>query len=215
MDAMAMANLPACRAGLLALATCALVGCQTGGNTELLERQLRIQEDRIYDLEDELQRHCKMLQACRKENQALKVGSTSPSNTSSDSTNPASSIVTPKSTAPSPSPSELTPPKLELDLPPVPPPTSSSGTETLPLGPDLNAAASKESPSASDLDGSTLEIRVPQVDQTPLSAPDRMVDQSGGSGVKQQAHAEPVERSEPIRQAERPAARRPQWSPYR
>lgn len=41
----------------------AVAGCQSGGNTELMERELRLQEDRIYYLEDELARCCRTMEA--------------------------------------------------------------------------------------------------------------------------------------------------------
>lgn len=59
---------------LVILAICALsVGCRaTKQDTELLERELRLQEDRIYELEYCLDAYEKRLLACRSENSALR-----------------------------------------------------------------------------------------------------------------------------------------------
>jgi hypothetical protein len=205
-----MANLTVCRTILLGSLLAALSGCQSGGNTELLERQLRIQEDRIYQLEDELERHCKMLQACRKENQTLKTATPTPAAT--PTTAPAS-----KSPAPVSPPPDLTPPKLELDLPPVPPPSSSSGAEMILPGPKLTAPSIGEPVAGRLPSGSTLQIRVPGGDksESPPKSPERLVDQSTGSNIAPQTYYEPDNEPSRQRQAARPAARRPQWSPYR
>lgn len=49
-----------------------LSGCKSNGNSELLERELRCQEDRIYQLEDELDDAYFALETSRRENQKLK-----------------------------------------------------------------------------------------------------------------------------------------------
>lgn len=56
---------------LLCLATC---GCQTGRdrNRELLERELRWQEDDLFQLEDQLDDAQQKLDSCRRENEALR-----------------------------------------------------------------------------------------------------------------------------------------------
>lgn len=54
------------------LACVACWGCQSGGNLDLVERELRIQEDRIYQLEDYIEEYQAMLESCRRENDALK-----------------------------------------------------------------------------------------------------------------------------------------------
>jgi hypothetical protein len=56
----------------LAVGLCAAPGCKSHGNSELLERELRCQEDRIYQLEDELDEACYALESSRRENEALK-----------------------------------------------------------------------------------------------------------------------------------------------
>jgi hypothetical protein len=59
-------------AAAVALTGLAALGCKSHGNTELLERELRCQEDRIYRLEDELDDKCYALEASRRENDVLK-----------------------------------------------------------------------------------------------------------------------------------------------
>ncbi len=59
------------RALLLLLGLCAL-GCKTDPNQVLLERDLRLQEDRIYELESMLEECCGAREATIRENQALK-----------------------------------------------------------------------------------------------------------------------------------------------
>lgn len=56
------------RFALLWLACLTAAGCHArNGNRELLERELRLQEDRIYDLEDELAAANRRLEACQRE----------------------------------------------------------------------------------------------------------------------------------------------------
>lgn len=58
---------------LLLIGLCTLVcGCRGGGNNELLERDLRLQEDRLYQLQDALDQCQAMLDASRRENEAIK-----------------------------------------------------------------------------------------------------------------------------------------------
>ncbi len=56
---------------VLGLAVLALAACRSDPNRELIERELRMQEDEIYRLEDELQEHCDLLEACRREKEDL------------------------------------------------------------------------------------------------------------------------------------------------
>src|SRR5580692_3172361 len=58
---------------LLAVCGLCLAGCKTGKkNQELLERELRCQEDHIYELEDALDQCECELESVRRENQTLK-----------------------------------------------------------------------------------------------------------------------------------------------
>ena len=56
---------------LFAAALLLVAGCQSG-NTELLERELRLQEDKIYQLQFELEDCCKSLEDCGQENALLR-----------------------------------------------------------------------------------------------------------------------------------------------
>jgi len=57
---------------ILVLACVSLTGCRSGGRKELLTRDLRLQEDRIYELEDMLDQMECQLESCRRENETLK-----------------------------------------------------------------------------------------------------------------------------------------------
>ena len=59
---------------LPALAVCLLatIGCRTPFNSEQMERELRYQEDMIYQLQDYIHTYKSHLNACRTENQALR-----------------------------------------------------------------------------------------------------------------------------------------------
>ena len=58
---------------LLVCGLCLVVGgCRGGGGSELLERELRLQEDRLFQLQDALDQCQAMLDASRRENQAIK-----------------------------------------------------------------------------------------------------------------------------------------------
>jgi len=60
-------------ATIFLVACCAAPGCKSNnGSSELLERELRCQEDRIYQLEDELDEACYALESSRRENESLK-----------------------------------------------------------------------------------------------------------------------------------------------
>ncbi|MFM8290435.1 MAG: hypothetical protein ACKOC4_01895, partial [Planctomycetia bacterium] len=62
-------GLPLC---LVALATSLVVGCKSDFNQQLLERELRYQEDQIYQLQDELQEKCARLDRMAGENTSLR-----------------------------------------------------------------------------------------------------------------------------------------------
>jgi len=57
---------------LVALALLLAAGCRSNGNQELLERDLRTQEDQIYQLQDQLKDTQRQLEDCRRENTDLK-----------------------------------------------------------------------------------------------------------------------------------------------
>jgi hypothetical protein len=57
---------------VLALTALLAAGCQSGGGQELLERENRLLEDRVYALEDELDKHCDLLDTYERENEQLR-----------------------------------------------------------------------------------------------------------------------------------------------
>lgn len=59
-------------AAILAFTAAALPGCKSDFNSQLLERELRLQEDQIYQLQDELQDKCVRLDRAAAENRSLK-----------------------------------------------------------------------------------------------------------------------------------------------
>jgi len=81
-----------------------LAGCRSGGNRELLERELRMQEDRIYQLEAMLHECSAVNDSARRENEALKSGiegadaDASPTPGGSSSSSPGSSTRRPSGT---------------------------------------------------------------------------------------------------------------------
>ena len=69
-------------AGVAVLGVCLAAGCKSDLNQQLLERELRMQEDQIYLLQDELQAKCARLERTIGENGSLKkqlgIGETDP-----------------------------------------------------------------------------------------------------------------------------------------
>jgi len=69
-------------AGIAVLGICLAAGCKSDLNQQLLERELRMQEDQIYLLQDELQAKCARLERTIGENGSLKkqlgIGETDP-----------------------------------------------------------------------------------------------------------------------------------------
>jgi len=48
-----------------------IAGCRSTGDMDLIQRELRLQEDRIYELEDYIEQYQHMLEACEREKQRL------------------------------------------------------------------------------------------------------------------------------------------------
>jgi hypothetical protein len=63
---------PACRYAWLAAAALVAAGCKSDLNQQLLERELRYQEDQIYQLQDELAEQCARLEHVAGENTSLR-----------------------------------------------------------------------------------------------------------------------------------------------
>ncbi len=57
---------------LAVLAGLCIVGCRSGVNSDVLERELRLQEDRIFALEDKIDEYRAVLDLCRADNQRLR-----------------------------------------------------------------------------------------------------------------------------------------------
>lgn len=55
------------RVAILSAASLALLGCRSDPNVPILERELRLQEDKIYQLEGQLAEHRAALEACRRQ----------------------------------------------------------------------------------------------------------------------------------------------------
>lgn len=200
------------------LVACSLLaGCQSGGNTELMERELRLQEDRIYYLEDQLAHCCEEIQARDQELAGLRTGPTkaSPKPASRSSSAPPAGM-----------PMDTTLPKVELDLPSQPAPPNSLPSLFDPV------------PSSSENEaGTAMRIVRPQPRPPLLAAgesaaqphPPRMRFASSlqeeptrvPARTMMQWSAAPGDRAsdEPATPRTATAAgagsRRPQWSPYR
>ena len=199
------------------IACCFLPGCQSGGNTELMERELRLQEDRIYYLEDQLARCCEEIQSRDRE-----LASPGASKTSAKPT-PA---LRNSSAPPAGVPMDTTLPKVELDLPSQPAPPNSFPSLFDPVQP----ASENEA-------GTAMRIVRPPARPPLLAAgqpagpshPPRMrfasTLESGPTGaskrVMMQWSAAPGEHdldqpaSPRTATATSAGSRRPQWSPYR
>lgn len=95
-------------------------GCHHGGNLDLMERELRHHEDRIYQLQDYIGQYQDMLDSCRRENASLKSelerrgGPEMPERTPRSRTQRGGTLPAPKSELP------LAPPQIEPGLPTPP-----------------------------------------------------------------------------------------------
>jgi hypothetical protein len=108
--------------GAAAVAATCLTGCKSDLNQQLLERELRYQEDQIYQLQDELQSACARLERSAGENASLKrqLGMNE-----GDSAAPRSTPVRPRAGVPTP---VTVPPALQI-------PDGPGGLPTGPLAP--------------------------------------------------------------------------------
>jgi hypothetical protein len=158
----------------------AAAGCKSDLNQQLLERELRYQEDQIYQLQDELQDKCARLDSVASENASLRrqlgVGETDPVSRTRPArptpATPSSPIAVPPAiqvpdairgpaAAPKP-PVDLAPPSLD-NIPPLPvKPSSVTEPPPLSLPAPLDAAA-KPVPAAS------APVAVPVAYDQPLS----------------------------------------------
>lgn len=188
--------------GLWLIAGLLFVGCQSNGDYDLMERELRLQEDRIFQLEDELDRHCKLLKACQEENRTLKD--------SQDNGASRLRLSAPKTLANGSAP--LTPPKVEIDLPGV------GGASPGLSSPVINSSQPAPNDGLPSLQ--TPQLNAPRgIDRlTPPPTPDeRPVPRSLLERSGQSWQQVPESESQPIEEQRPPATqtRRPSWSPYR
>lgn len=113
---------------LAVAATLGLAGCRSDFSQQLLERELRYQEDQIYQLQDDLQDKCTRLDRLAGENASLRrqlgiadgapTGRTPPARSRPAMTSPPV-IVPPARSVPEGAPATLAPPALE-GIPPLP-----------------------------------------------------------------------------------------------
>jgi hypothetical protein len=101
----------------LAVAWLSAAGCRSDANRELLEREMRDQEDQVYALQDQCNRLHAQLEACQRDNSALKGGAV-PAMPAAPGLG---REATPPSVAPPP-PADIPIPKIDLGTPESPPP---------------------------------------------------------------------------------------------
>lgn len=119
-------------------------GCKTDISQQLLERELRMQEDQIYLLQDELQDKCFRLDRIASENTSLKkqLGIVDP-----DASLPRNISLPPGVAAPA-RPSQLAPPALTLPEPVGVPPVGSGSGPSASDGPRFSPPASAAPPAS-------------------------------------------------------------------
>ena len=143
------------------LAAAMVTGCKSDLNQQLLERELRYQEDQIYQLQDELQEQCARLERVAGENTSLRrqLGVAENDPAVAPRANPAR--PRPATAAPG-----LVPPAIEVpDLPrssappaqPLAPPAL-DGVPPLPTRSDVDPPASESTPALPVSDGEALAL---------------------------------------------------------
>ena len=137
----------------MALAAACLAGCKSDLNQQLLERELRYQEDQIYQLQDELQEKCARLERAAGENASLRrqlgVGDEAAPATprrGRPGVKPAAPVPPAITIPPAIEiPPALIPPKLEnvpaLPAQPGPPPGTTGGLSLPPASPAIDPQA--------------------------------------------------------------------------
>lgn len=124
------------RLRLCVLALLLAAGCRGGGRNELIERELRMQEDKIYQLEDMLDQCHAMLDSSRRENEALKQRDESGATDSVGGGPPSSAVP----------PSIMGPTRDDADVPGLEAPKIEPGVPVSPSGPDLDAPRAPGAP---------------------------------------------------------------------
>jgi len=164
---------------IVAFSCVATVGCKSDLSQQLLERELRYQEDQIYQLQDELQDKCARLDMLSGENQSLRkqLGVTpgdSLGRSRTGAPRPASAPVTvppalhiPEAIrGPAPTAAPLAPPALD-NIPPLPvKPSSTSEPTPLALPEPSDSAAA---PAAGSPESQPVPVAIPVAYDQPLS----------------------------------------------
>jgi hypothetical protein len=170
---------------ILAFSCVAAAGCKSDLSQQLLERELRYQEDQIYQLQDELQAKCAHLDSVTSENASLRkqlgvAPGDSLGRSRGGAPRPAAPMAVPPALeipgpgrSPSPAATPLAPPTLD-NIPPLPvKPSASSEPTPLALPAPADAAADRE----------PLPVAVPVSYDQPLSdgRPARLVVNAGST----------------------------------
>jgi hypothetical protein len=143
----------AARTLVLAASCIVMSGCKSDLNQQLLERELRYQEDQIYQLQDELQEKCSRLDMLAGENTSLRkqlgvsetdpVGRSQPGRTRGPAASPLSvppAIQIPEAISRPAAPGSIAPPALD-NIPPLPvKPSAASEPSPLSLPTPADAA---------------------------------------------------------------------------
>jgi hypothetical protein len=169
--------------GVLAIVACCLglAGCKSDLNQQLLERELRYQEDQIYQLQDELQEKCSRLDMLAGENTSLRrqlgvsendaVGRSQPGRMRSPTASPLSvppAIQIPEAISRPAAPGSIAPPALD-NIPPLPvKPSSTSEPSPLSL-PTPADAAGEPAPLPSAVGSTVAPTAVPVAYDQPLA----------------------------------------------
>jgi hypothetical protein len=191
--------------GLWLVAGTLCLGCQNNGNYDLMERELRLQEDRIYQLEDELDRKCQLLATFQEENRTLKDNQ--------DGSATRMKLSAPRTTPPVNGAGPLVPPKVEIDLPspgvatPALPAPGANLSQPAPFDP-APALQTPQLNSPRRTDSDPAPLPAPVEAPAPRSLLDRN-SESWQAAPEVAAPAAAPDRRPPSQ------ARRPSWSPYR
>ena len=147
------------RRPLWVLAAALMVGCKSDLNQQLLERELRYQEDQIYQLQDELQEKCARLERVAGENTSLRrqLGVAENDPAVAPRANPAR--PRPAAAAPGLVPPAIEVPDLPRSAPPAPlAPPALDGVPPLPRRSDIGPPASGATPALPVSDGEPLAL---------------------------------------------------------
>jgi hypothetical protein len=158
------------------LALALLAGCKSGVERDVVQREMRQQEDQIYAMQDYISEYQQLLCDARSENASLKrqmakgqfregsaTGTSDDANTLPSSSD--ASPSTPASTEPEIAPATITPPDvppLDLTAPPAPSATDSSQAEPDQLAHEVQQASAEMEiePEAEEQDAAQIALEV-------------------------------------------------------